>query len=118
MTISRESLAVFAQARRTNQSWILIADCGSRPPQESSRRWELNAHGYGATFLDWYSMSGSFFVPHDLDAPVLGAASGPLAGKRHSEMQHSPPLPRTRKFCRSSSCWATTRSWIAEWMDR
>src|SRR6202022_2350906 len=21
----------------------------------------------------------------------------------------SPPLPRTRKFCRSSSCWATTR---------
>jgi amidase len=25
-------------------------------------------------------MSGSFFVPHDLDAPVRGAASGPLAG--------------------------------------
>jgi hypothetical protein len=27
--------------------------------------------------------------------------------KRHSEMQHSPPLPRTRKFRRSSSCWAS-----------
>ena len=25
-------------------------------------------------------MSGEFFVPHDLDAPVRGAASGPLAG--------------------------------------
>ncbi len=25
-------------------------------------------------------MSGSFFVPHDLDAPVGGAATGPLAG--------------------------------------
>src|SRR6516164_7502710 len=25
-------------------------------------------------------MSGSFFVPHDLDAPVRGAATGPLAG--------------------------------------
>jgi amidase len=25
-------------------------------------------------------MSGSFFVPHDLDEPVRGAASGPLAG--------------------------------------
>jgi hypothetical protein len=26
---------------------------------------------------------------------LLGAASWPLAEKRHSEMQHSPPLPRT-----------------------
>ena len=25
-------------------------------------------------------MSASFFVPHDLDAPVRGAATGPLAG--------------------------------------
>src|SRR5438445_3863673 len=25
-------------------------------------------------------MSGSFFVPHDLEAPVRGAADGPLAG--------------------------------------
>src|SRR5262245_40043455 len=25
-------------------------------------------------------MNASFFVPHDLEAPVLGAASGPLAG--------------------------------------
>jgi hypothetical protein len=24
--------------------------------------------------------SGNFFVPHDLDAPLMGAASGPLAG--------------------------------------
>src|SRR6202030_3732901 len=26
------------------------------------------------------SNSGSFFVPHDLEAPVVGSASGPLAG--------------------------------------
>ena len=58
MTISREILAAFeilavfqpAQARRTNQ-----LDTGSRPPQESSHRWELNAHGY--------SMIGSFCAP-------------------------------------------------------
>jgi hypothetical protein len=33
----------------------LDTDCGSRPPQESSHRWELNAHGY--------SMIGSFCAP-------------------------------------------------------
>src|SRR5271166_2989845 len=27
-----------------------------------------------------HAMSGSFFVPHDLDAPLRGAATGPLAG--------------------------------------
>jgi hypothetical protein len=32
-------------------------------------------------------------LSHDLNAPALGAASWPLAEKRHSEMQHSPPLP-------------------------
>ena len=46
-------------------------------------------------------------MSHDLNAPALGAASWPLAEKRHSEMQHSPPLSRTRKFCRSSPCWVT-----------
>ena len=38
----------------------------------------------GEKILDWYTgtdaMSGSFFVPHDLKAPLRGAATGPLAG--------------------------------------
>ena len=49
-------------------------------------------HSYGATVLDWYSMSGSFFVLHESRCAVLGAASRPLAEKRHSEMQHSPQI--------------------------
>jgi hypothetical protein len=34
---------------------------------------------------------GGCSLSHDLNAPALGAASWPLAEKRHSEMQHSPP---------------------------
>jgi hypothetical protein len=81
MTISREILAVFqpAPSASDHQSWILIAE--SRPPQESSRRRELNAHGYGAT-LDWYSMIGSFFVPHTTCSRMLlkGAEGGAKFG--------------------------------------
>jgi hypothetical protein len=46
-----------------------------------------------------------------------GGRSQRAAGRKTA----SPPLPRTRKFCRSSSCWATTpvhgslSGWIAEW---
>src|SRR5215813_3366566 len=45
--------------------------------QRGSRR------GMGPKILDRHkgqAMSGSFFVPHDLEAPVRGAATGPLEG--------------------------------------
>jgi hypothetical protein len=37
-------------------------------------------------------------LSHDLNAPALGAASWPLAEKRHSEMQHSRRSPEPGNF--------------------
>src|ERR1700726_1186088 len=51
-----------------------------------------------------------FIIPWvNLTVTGNGGRSQRAAGRKTA----SPPLPRTRKFCRSSSCWATTR-----FMDR
>jgi hypothetical protein len=53
---------------------------------------------------------GEVIIPWvNLTVTGNGGRSQRAAGRKTA----SPPLPPTRKFCRSSSCWATTR-----FMDR
>src|ERR1700719_4307013 len=57
---------------------------------------------------------GGVIIPWvNLTVTGNGGRSQRAAGRKTA----SPPLPRTRKFCRSSS-WRRPGSWIAEWMDR